>query len=78
MKKLFSNPTGEALEVAKQVIYSIKVLLIGLFVPFTFMFGISYNRHMEGEKSGINISKEKIVTNNNTVALTKLLPDQNA
>jgi hypothetical protein len=78
MEKLFSNGTGEALEVANQVIYSFKVLMIGLFIPFAFIFGISYNRHTVTEESGINMSKENVVTNNNTVAFTKVLPDQNA
>jgi len=78
MKKLFSNPTGKVLEVANQLIYSFKVLMIGLFIPFVFIFGISYNRNTVNEESGINISKEKVVTNNNTVAFTKVSPDQNA
>ena len=78
MKTLFSSPTGKALEVANQVIYSMKVLMIGLFIPFAFIFGISYNRHNVTEQSGINISKENVVTNNNTVAFAKVLPDQNA
>ncbi len=77
MKKLFSIPTGEALEVANQVIYSFKVLMIGLFIPFAFIFGISYNRHIATEQNGINISKENAVINNNTVAFTNVLPDQN-
>jgi len=78
MKKLFSNHTGEALEVANQVVYSFKVLIVGLFIPFAFIFGITYNRHTVTEQTGINISKENVVTNNNTVAFTKVLPDQNA
>jgi len=78
MKKLFSNQTGEALEVANQVIYSLKVLMIGLFIPFIFIFGISYNRQIVTEQSGINISKENRVTNNNTADFTTVLPDQNA
>jgi hypothetical protein len=78
MKKLFSNHAGEVLEVANQVVYSFKVLMIGLFIPFAFIFGISYNSHTVTEQSGINISKENVVTTNNTVAFTKVLPDQNA
>ena len=78
MKKLFSNPTGELPEVANQVIYSLKVLMIGLFIPFAFIFGISYNRHIETGESGINISKENRVTNNNTVDFTKVILGQNA
>ena len=78
MKKLFSNGTQEALEVANQVIYSFKVLMIGLFIPFVFIFGISYNTHTVIKGSEINMSKENVPTNNNTVAFTKVLPDQNA
>jgi len=78
MKKLFSNGTEKALEVANQVIYSFKVLMIGLFIPFVFIFGISYNRHTATEESEINMSKQNVATNNNTVAFVKVLPDQNA
>ncbi len=78
MKKLFSNPTGQVLEVANQVIYSAKVLLIGLFIPFTFIFGISYNRNIVNEESEINISNEKPAINSNTVDFSTVLPDQNA
>ncbi len=79
MKKLFGNPTGEALEVAKRIIYSLKVLMIGLFIPFSFIFGISYNRHIESPENGINISKPNpVIVDNTTVDLGKVLSDQNS
>ncbi len=78
MKKIFSNLPGEALEVANQMLYSLKVLLIGLFIPFTFVLGISYNRHTVAEKSEINMNKENVAASNNTVDFIKVLPNQNA
>lgn len=78
MKKLISNQAEGVLEVAKQMTYSLKVLVIGLFIPFTFIFGISYNRHTVTEKSGVSISKQKAVVNDNTVEFVKVLPDQNS
>jgi hypothetical protein len=31
-------------EIANQLAFSIKVLIIGLFIPFSFVFGITYKR----------------------------------
>jgi hypothetical protein len=79
MKKLFSNPTEVVSEVATQAIYSLKVLMIGLFIPFSFIFGISYNRHIESTENGINISKPNpVIADNTTVDLRKVLSDQNS
>jgi uncharacterized protein YrrD len=79
MKKLISNTSGEALEIANQVIYSLKVLIIGLFIPFSFIFGITYNRHIENHESEINISKPNPVLSDNTnVDLAKILSDKNS
>ena len=79
MKKLFSNPTEVVSEVATQVIYSLKVLMIGLFIPFCFLFGISYNRHIDSPENGINISKPNpVIADNTTVDLRKVLSYQNS
>lgn len=79
MKNFFSNPTGTIPEVANQVLYSFKVLIIGLFIPFSFIFGISYNRNTKSPENGINISKPKpVITDNTTVDLGKVLSDQNS
>ena len=79
MKTVISNPTGVALEVAKHVMYSLKVLIIGLFIPFSFIFGISYNRHIKSPENGINISKPNpVIADNTTVDLGKVLSDQNS
>lgn len=57
MKTSISNNSGEALEIAKQVLYSIKVLIIGLFIPFAFVFGITYKQNPVKPENGINVSK---------------------
>lgn len=79
MKKIFGSPSGEALEVAKRAMYSLKVLMIGLFIPVSFIFGISYNRHIETPEKGINISKPNpVISENTAVDLGKVLADQNS
>lgn len=78
MKKLFSTLPGEAFEVANQMIFCLKVLLIGLLIPFTFILGISYKRQTVAEKREININKENVVASSNILDFTKVLPDQNA
>lgn len=79
MKKIFSNYSGASLEIAKQVTYSLKVLIIGLFIPFSFIFGITYNRHDEKQEPKVNIIKaNKIVTENTIAWPSKALSDQNS
>ena len=78
MKTVISNKTGEALEVAKRIFYSIQVLGIGLFIPFMFVFGISYNlpEHPQNE-SEVQLSKSsKVNFDNTTVDLGKVLSAQ--
>ncbi len=79
MKTIISNKSGEALDLAKRIMYSLQVLLVGLFIPFSFIFGISYNRHIESPENGINISKPNpVIADNTTVDLGKVLSDQNS
>jgi hypothetical protein len=73
MKTEISNHSGTVLEIANQIGYSLKVLIIGLFIPFSFVFGITYKRHDEVASKSTNISKTALNTNNNnTVDLPKL------
>lgn len=76
MKKLISNHSGEALELAKRIMYSLKVLVIGLFIPFTFIFGITYNRHSENTVIRENTKPQKVIDENTVVLSAKTLPDQ--
>lgn len=79
MKTVFSNKTREALELAKGILYSLKVVTIGLFIPFLFVFGITYHTPREASKDGINISKPQKVTNDRiTVDFNRPLSDQNS
>lgn len=79
MKATISNKSGGALDLAKRIMYSLQVLLVGLFILFTFVFGISYNRHIESPENGINISKPNpVIADNTTVDLGKVLSDQNS
>ena len=57
MKTNFSNNQGVALEIANRVMYSLKVLVIGLFIPFCFVFGITYKRHDDVALKSSQITK---------------------
>jgi len=78
MKTVISNKTGEALEVAKRIFYSIQVLGIGLFIPFMFVFGISYHlpEQAQNEREVHATNAEKLMGENNTVDYVKLLSHQ--
>ena len=79
MKTALSNNRGAALEIANQIVYSLKVLVIGLFIPFSFVFGITYKRHNDVASKTININKSALNTsNNNTVDLPKMIPGRNS
>ena len=57
MKANLSNNPGVALEIANRVMYSLKVLVVGLFIPFCFVFGITYKRHDDISLKSLQISK---------------------
>ena len=79
MKTKNSNKSGEALDLAKRIMYSLQVLLAGLFIPFSFVFGISYNLPNAKAETGSSISKQAQVSHqNNTVDLTKVLSEKNS
>lgn len=78
MKSAISNKTGEALELAKRILYSVKVLSIGLFIPFLFLFGITYPQHATKPENGIHTSNPSpVITDNTTVDLGKILTASN-
>ena len=78
MNTVISNKTGEALEVVKHVLYSLQVLTVGMFIPFLFVFGITYKTPKATSENGVNISKpHQVISENTTVDYTKFLPDQN-
>lgn len=79
MKTVNSNKSGEALDLAKRIIYSLQVLLVGLFIPFSFVFGISYKMPETKAASSISISKQNQVSQqDNTVDLAKVLSEKNS
>jgi tetrahydromethanopterin S-methyltransferase subunit D len=75
MKTTISNETGNILEIANQIIYSAKVLAIGLFIPFVFVFGITYHTSDKISKDEISNSKQQqtITQKNGTADFTKFL-----
>ncbi|HEY5465370.1 MAG TPA: hypothetical protein VIJ95_19105 [Hanamia sp.] len=79
MKTVISNNIEEALEVAKHILYSLKVVIIGLFIPFVFVFGITYNTPKEASADGIKINTSQKASNEIiTVDFNKPLSDQNS
>lgn len=79
MKKVISNYSGKVPEVAKRVMYSLKVLTIGLFIPASFIFGITYKRHIENAENNININQPNNMVSGHTINwFSQALPDQNS
>jgi len=79
MKKTISYRSEETLDIAKHVMYSVKVLAIGLFIPFSFVFGISYQRQANEPVKTINVSKASpVAVENNTIKTASFLPDKNS
>ncbi|HEY5369389.1 MAG TPA: hypothetical protein VIJ75_10380 [Hanamia sp.] len=79
MKTVISNKTRETLEVAKRILYSLKVVAIGLFIPFLFVLGITNNTPKKASKDGINICNlPQVVNDNVTVDFNQPLSDQNS
>lgn len=80
MKTVTINHSGEALEVVKNILYSIQILGIGLFIPFMFLFGISYNvsKNVQHENQ-VQMSKTGTINSEaTTVDYAKFLSDQNS
>jgi hypothetical protein len=67
------------LEVANQVAFSIKVLIIGLFIPFSFVFGITYKRPDNAVSQNVHIRKGNAEKPSvNTVYLNHDFPVKNS
>ena len=79
MKTIKSNNSGAALDIAKDIMYSLQVLLVGLFIPFSFVFGITYKMPAKTVGSNISISKQQTVNHQeNTVDLGKVIVEKNS
>lgn len=79
MKPVNSSKTGIILESAKRALYSFQVLVIGLLIPFLFVYGISYRTPKDTSKDGINISKsQQVAADKTTIDLNQFLSDQNS
>ena len=77
MKTVISNKTRQALEVAKSIFYSMQVLSIGLFIPFMFVFGVTYNLPKVQNESEVHVTQPRQAHfDNSTVDLGKVLSAQ--
>ena len=79
MKTIINSTTSNSLEIAKQILFSFQVLIIGLFIPFSFVFGITYKRHDEKAQKEISVRKSNpaLLESGNTINFHSL-PDQNS
>jgi len=80
MKTVISNKSGKVLEIAKQALYSLQVLTVGLFIPFLFVFGITYKTPKPTKPEiETQISKpQQVSVNRVTVDFNKVLPNKNS
>jgi len=80
MKSFIISKTSKLLEIANQTLYSLQVVTIGLFIPFLFVFGISYKTPKPVKPGAeINISKpEQVNTDRITVDFNQVLSDKNS
>jgi len=79
MKTINSNNSVAAIEIAKRAMFLIQVLIVGLFIPFSFIFGISYKNHNTVVKKSINIKKSNQVNSDFvTIDFGKVLSDKNS
>ncbi|MGN6602679.1 MAG: hypothetical protein ACTHK8_09525 [Ginsengibacter sp.] len=78
MKKIIRNHSAVVSEVAHQIAYSLKVLMIGLFIPLVFLFGISYKTTTANDEGKIKIEKQEVAVQQPSIDLSTTLPYQNA
>lgn len=79
MKTINRNNSIAAIEIAKRIMFLIQVLIVGLFIPFSFVFGISYKNHNTVSEKSINIKKPNQVNSDIvTVDFGKVLSDKNS
>jgi hypothetical protein len=77
MKNLIRNHSVVISEVAHQISYSLKVLMIGLFIPVMFLFAISY-KTTANDEGKIKIEKQEVAVQQPSIDLSTTLPYQNA
>lgn len=80
MKTIISNKAGKALEIAKQALYSLQVVTVGLFISFLFVFGISYHTPKPSKTvKELNISKpDQVSADLITADFNKVLSNKNS
>lgn len=79
MKTVISSKADKALEVAKRILYSLKVVSIGLFIPLLFILGISGNTPQKTKKDKVNYGKPYQLNNDQvTVDFNQTLWDHNS
>ena len=79
MKTINRNNSVATIDIAKRIMFLIQVLIVGLFIPFSFVFGISYKNHNTVAEKSINIKKSTQVNSDIvTIDFGKVLSDKNS
>lgn len=79
MKTINSNRPVTTTEIAKRAMFLIQVLIVGLFIPFSFIFGISYKSPNTLAEKSINIKKANPANYEGvTIDFGKVLFDKNS
>ena len=79
MKTINSNNSVATIDIAKRIMFLIQVLIVGLFIPFAFVFGISYKSHNTVTEKSINIkTPTQLNSDIVTVDFGKVLSDKNS
>lgn len=79
MKTINRSYSKSNFDIAKRAMFLIQTLIVGLFIPFAFVFGISYKGHHTIAEKSINVTKQNpAVLDNVTVDFGKILSDKNS
>ena len=78
MKTVISTKADKAIEVAKRILYSLKVVTIGLFIPLLFIVGISGNSPQKTKKEEVYSKPYQVNNDQVTVDFNQPLWDQNS
>ena len=70
MKKITRKNSAVIAEYVKYVAYSLGILLCGLFIPGSLLFGITYNRPVPKEETKVSMYQKDNTIPNQTINLS--------
>ena len=78
MKTVINHVAAESFEIAKRVLYSFQVLIIGLLIPVLFVIGINTNLGDTNIKETTISKPHQEVAAKNAVGIARFLSDKNS